>query len=72
MDQYFNRIHHILENTELPSRIRFMLQDILELRKNKVDLDFVILNPFLALPLLHKFTKIFYYTIYKIYQYFVL
>ncbi|CAB4002307.1 eukaryotic translation initiation factor 4 gamma 2-like, partial [Paramuricea clavata] len=34
-DQYFDRIQHILENTELPSRNRFMLQDILELRKNK-------------------------------------
>lgn len=35
-DQYFDRIQHILENTELQSRNRFMLQDILELRKNKV------------------------------------
>ena len=36
MDQYFDRIRHILDNTGLPSRIRFMLQDILELRNNKV------------------------------------
>lgn len=36
LDQYFDRIQHIMEHTTLPSRIRFMLQDILELRKNKV------------------------------------
>lgn len=36
MDQYFSRIKHFAGITELPSRIRFMLQDVIELRDNKV------------------------------------
>lgn len=35
MDQYFSRIKHFAGIIELPSRIRFMLQDVLELRENK-------------------------------------
>merc|ERR1711860_62926 len=34
MDKYFERIHHFAANSELPSRIRFMLQDVIELREN--------------------------------------
>ena len=32
MDQYFERTSQLSVNQELPSRIRFMLQDILDLR----------------------------------------
>lgn len=35
MDQYFDRMAKFAMNTELPSRIRFMLQDVIELRLNK-------------------------------------
>ena len=35
MDQYFIRIKKYAQNSELPSRIRFMLQDVLELRNNQ-------------------------------------
>lgn len=35
MNQYFERMEKFSQNTELPSRIRFMLQDVLELRYNK-------------------------------------
>ncbi|XP_063961051.1 eukaryotic translation initiation factor 4 gamma 2-like [Lytechinus pictus] len=34
MDQYFDRMTRFSDNMELPSRIRFMLQDCLELREN--------------------------------------
>jgi len=34
MDQYFERINQFASNSELPSRIRFMLQDVIELRNN--------------------------------------
>lgn len=34
MDQYFERINQFASNCELPSRICFMLQDVIELRKN--------------------------------------
>lgn len=36
MDQYFERMEYYANCTELPCRIRFMLQDSLELRRNKV------------------------------------
>jgi hypothetical protein len=36
MDQYFSRIKQFSGIPELPSRIRFMLQDVIELRENKV------------------------------------
>lgn len=35
MDKYFDRIKFFSCHEELPSRIRFMLQDVIELRKNK-------------------------------------
>jgi translation initiation factor 4G len=34
MDQYFSRIKELSKNEKLPARIRFMLQDVLELRNN--------------------------------------
>lgn len=39
IDQYFSRIKHYATNEELPSRIRFMLQDLIELRCNEVQLE---------------------------------
>lgn len=35
IDQYFSRIESYARNEELPSRIRFMLQDVIELRANE-------------------------------------
>ncbi|KAI1288353.1 Eukaryotic translation initiation factor 4 gamma 2 [Halotydeus destructor] len=35
MNQYFERIDHYSTRRELPSRIQFMLKDVLELRRNK-------------------------------------
>lgn len=35
MDQYFDRMRNLASNPELPSRIRFMMQDVIELRENK-------------------------------------
>lgn len=35
MNQYFERMQTIATNFDLPSRIRFMLQDVLELRQNR-------------------------------------
>ncbi|XP_041643059.1 eukaryotic translation initiation factor 4 gamma 2-like [Cheilinus undulatus] len=34
MDQYFSRMHSLANNKELPARIRFLLQNIVELREN--------------------------------------
>ncbi|CAG0920325.1 unnamed protein product [Notodromas monacha] len=34
-DQYFERMDQLSNNTQLPSRIRFLLQDVFELRRNK-------------------------------------
>lgn len=34
MDQYFDRMKVLAENQEFPKRIRFMLQGVIELRKN--------------------------------------
>ena len=36
MGKYFERMDSLSTNKELPSRIRFMLMDIIDLRKNKV------------------------------------
>jgi translation initiation factor 4G len=35
MDQYFDRIKMLADHPDLPSRIRFMLQDVVELRSNQ-------------------------------------
>lgn len=34
MDQYFGRMRSLMNNKELPARIRFLLQDTVELREN--------------------------------------
>uniref|UniRef100_A0A672PUC0 Eukaryotic translation initiation factor 4 gamma 2 n=1 Tax=Sinocyclocheilus grahami TaxID=75366 RepID=A0A672PUC0_SINGR len=34
MDQYFGRIQSLMNNKDLPARIRFLLQDTMELREN--------------------------------------
>ncbi len=34
MDQYFGRIQSLMNNKDLPARIRFLLQDTVELREN--------------------------------------
>ena len=36
MDKYFERIYSLTTHKELPSRIRFMLLDMIELRRNQV------------------------------------
>ena len=36
MDQYFDRMQQILQRKDLPSRIKFMLEDVVALRNNKV------------------------------------
>ena len=36
MDQYFARMKDLSVNKELPSRIRFMLMDVIDLRDSKV------------------------------------
>ncbi|CAI8002851.1 Eukaryotic translation initiation factor 4 gamma 1, partial [Geodia barretti] len=35
IDGYFSRIHQIIAKGKISARIRFMLQDVIELRKNK-------------------------------------
>ena len=35
MDQYFERLERATENESLPIRIRFLVQDIIDLRRNK-------------------------------------
>lgn len=35
MDQYFDRIRAIINNPEMPTRIKFLLQDVVEMRNNK-------------------------------------
>ncbi|KAF9980067.1 hypothetical protein BGZ75_008843, partial [Mortierella antarctica] len=35
MDIYFGRMHELTKNTKLPSRIRFMVQDVIDMRANK-------------------------------------
>jgi len=35
MDQYFERIRTIIDNADTPTRIRFLLQDVCEMRNNK-------------------------------------
>ncbi len=34
MDTYFKRINDIIKKDKIPARVRFMLQDVIELRKN--------------------------------------
>ena len=36
MDQYFERIQQLLTRSDFPARIRFMIEDVVELRNSKV------------------------------------
>lgn len=38
MDQYFERIQQLLSRGDFPARIRFMIEDIIDLRNAKVNL----------------------------------
>ena len=35
MDQYFERIRAIINNPKMPTRIKFLLQDVIEMRTNR-------------------------------------
>ena len=35
MDQYFDRLDKATRNEQLPVRIRFMIQDVIDMRRNK-------------------------------------
>ena len=35
MDQYFDRLRKVVENENMPVRIRFMIQDLIDMRRNK-------------------------------------
>jgi len=35
MDQYFERIRALIANPEIPTRIKFLLQDVIDMRENK-------------------------------------
>ena len=35
MDQYFDRLEKATRNEQLPVRIRFMIQDVIDMRRNK-------------------------------------
>lgn len=35
MDQYFERMAGVLDSGEMPSRIKFMIQDVIEMRLNR-------------------------------------
>lgn len=37
IDQYFDRLNQIMSRPDLPARIRFMMQDVEELRQHKVE-----------------------------------
>ena len=36
MDQYFERIQQLLSRSDFPVRIRFMIEDVIDLRNSKV------------------------------------
>ena len=38
MDQYFERIQQLLSRSDFPSRIRFMIEDVIDLRNAKVNM----------------------------------
>ena len=40
MNQYFERIFMLSQSDELPSRIRFMLKDVIDLRNRQVGFSF--------------------------------
>lgn len=39
MDQYFERIQQLLGRSDFPVRIRFMIEDVIDLRNAKVALN---------------------------------
>ena len=39
MDQYFDRMQQLMTREDVTVRIRFMMQDILELREHKVGFE---------------------------------
>ena len=39
MDQYFERIQQLLGRSDFPVRIRFMIEDVIDLRNAKVTLN---------------------------------
>ena len=39
MDQYFERIQQLLDRSDFPVRIRFMIEDVIDLRNSKVTLN---------------------------------
>lgn len=39
MDQYFERIQQLLSRSDFPVRIRFMIEDVIDLRSAKVALN---------------------------------
>lgn len=47
MDQYFERIQQLLGRSDFPSRIRFMIEDVISLRNAKVKTSWL----FSSLPL---------------------
>ena len=40
MDQYFERIQQLLSRSDFPVRIKFMIEDVIDLRNAKVPVDF--------------------------------
>lgn len=44
MDQYFERIQQLLSRSDFPARIRFMIEDVIDLRNAKVDFQVHQLN----------------------------
>jgi translation initiation factor 4G len=45
MDQYFERLQRATENDQLPVRILFLIQDIIDLRKNKWQMKRIGMGP---------------------------
>lgn len=39
MDQYFERIQQLLGRSDFPVRIRFMIEDVIDLRNAKVEVN---------------------------------
>ena len=77
MDQYFERMKVLMANTELPLRIRFKLQDVIELREAgvSVSLDLTLyLMCNMMLCIIYKYHLIAYYNsfLYKLVKYYVL
>ena len=46
MDQYFSRMRTFANNPDMPARIRFMLQDVLELRHSVVSSTRILIHTY--------------------------